>query len=605
MDTPRVMENLKSTACRKVVKKKDKEITGCNLEAPNTCNTLDTLPDCSGPKRLRSDSNAEEAVRVDVDADVPLNKQTAANVLADVTMDEDESVFVKLNQKWAARQADSRNRKPDLLAGLHNVEDREHLIFSGKIAYDAKYRILDALRKMGCKIPYIVPVAATKNLPLSAPGIQPLVRVLLETPLPDVIQKAISSGILAMGSNTWGVRRGHSPRMPNVRTWTIHTQCPKEQLKELWEDFLESLRSLYMEEEASLPNGIIRQGNDLLLRPGAWNGEVDTSNWVQLECADRTAVAMITAAIRDMEAFWPIKNRGDNAVRVDLQQIPIPSQPGRLHIRGFKATVAQADVRQLVQQYGEVRFVEVHYTENNRPTATVIMESLPNAIRLRADLDGYDASDTISQGPLTVIPQPWIAAAGGSETSDLCFICQSGHHVPDRCPQLYNSRKVIHDRREPAAGRLTAQHRCAHCMQIECSIPCVWSWEWSQIHKMDLVIRGVEDPAKSIDLTESMHEVVSPIQQVVQGKAVYITPVSGKRPEGPVSYAFVTNTRQQERATVNRLSCSVNSPIMPATVTPAAAQSSISPSMPSSSVPEVVICAVTVPSAGESPPVGL
>ena len=323
--------------------------------------------------------------------------------MADESMDEDEDIFTKLNQKWAARQADSLNRKPDLIAGLHNIEDREHLIFSGKITSDAKYQVQEILRKMGCKIPFIMPVAASKNLPLSAPGIQPLVRVLIETPLPEDLQKAITTGMLTTGSKSWGIRRGHSPRMPNVRTFSIQANCPKEQLKELWEDFLDSLRCLYMGEESN-PNGVIRKDSDILLRPGAWNGEMEHSFWVQLECSDRSAIPKLTSAIKEMEAFWPLSNRSDHALRVRPLQTPVSSHPGRLHIRGFKATVAQGDVRLLAQQYGDVNMVEVHYTEHSPPTATVIMRTMPDAVRLRADLDGYDASATISQGPFVSNP---------------------------------------------------------------------------------------------------------------------------------------------------------------------------------------------------------
>ncbi|MGA9041611.1 MAG: hypothetical protein WB421_13850 [Terriglobales bacterium] len=530
-----------------------------NTTSINNRYSMDNFLERGDPKRSRSDSE-NNAMTIVVDEEPIIENGES--------MQEEESCIKILNDKWAARQAEFRSRKPDLMAGLNNVDDREHLIFSGKNLPDAKFLIQATLRKLGCTVPFLVSVAAVKTLPASAAGIQPLVRVLLESPMPEGIKDAIANGTLTNGTNTWGVRRGHSPRMPNPKTWSIQAQCPREQLPELWADVLSNLRFLYRKaKNAEAKYGEYNE-KDVLLRPGSWSGDLNSSHWVQLECSDRGLVPAITAAILEMERFWPLKNRNENAMHPAI----LPGHPqGRLHLRGFKATVAQADVRLLAQQYGEVNFVEVHYTENNPPTATVIMRSLPDAVRMRADLDGYDASTTISQGPLVVIPQPWIAAADHSRFDVECFICKAGNHSPDRCPNLYRSRGVIHDRRPAESQRLPVGHRCAHCLQIECSVPCSWSWEWSELNSMELFVRGSEDPANAVDLTEDTHEVLQlkPSASAAQNESVtmrasYMSSLTGKRAEAPVVAA---SGNQQEQTSVGPVGVVGNSPVVTVALT--------------------------------------
>ena len=198
--------------------------------------------------------------------------------------------------------------------------------------------------------------------------------------------------------------------------------------------------------------------------------------------------------------------------------------------------------RLLAQQYGEVKFAEVHY---QKLTVQLQQSSCSPCLMLfdcGADLDGYDASGTISYGPLTVIPQPWLVPAGQGMTILECYICKSGNQVP----KLYVSRKVIHDKRTAEVGQLPATQRCAHCLQVACSIPCVWSWEWSQLHGMDLEVRGVEDPANSIDHTAGTHVVESLYAQVTPEQASYIS-----RMEASFSSVVANRTRRTAKRTAN------------------------------------------------------
>ena len=159
----------------------------------------------------------------------------------------------------------------------------------------------------------------------------------------------------------------------------------------------------------------------------------------------------------------------------------------------------------------------VHYPENEAVIATVVMADHLEAVNMRLDLDGYDASQTI--GHLRVFPQmdyynlpnTPCTECGSRHNEEkcpqkaLCTLCGSRTHLIDECFAPYPKSRAISDNRA-AAGLIGPANRCGHCLQRGCSIPCQWSHQWATSQGIVVQYRWTDKPEEAVDSRAEEHD---------------------------------------------------------------------------------------------------
>jgi len=399
-----------------------------------------------------------------------------------------------------------------------------NLVISYANNYDFRPALCKLLRELASVIPFFQNIHSTIGQHLKINTLwRPIARMLIESPMSEEMEEVLRKGELKHEGRTWRVRRGTSNRMLNSRVWTLHGKCPSEQLNELWQDALEYLQEEYCEEDN-------RSRHDVLIRTGSWDGELATSRWVQVECKDRKAIPKMKEAIKELIQFLPI---GDgNFYHEQKQQTAWrPSKCARLTIAGLAPTTTEIDIKKICSQYGRLEKVMVHYPENAPVTATVVMADHIEAVNMRLDLDGYDASQTI--GNLRVFPQVDYYNLPNLPCSEcdtrhneencpekkLCTLCcQKTHHI-DECFNPYPTSKVISDNR-PDGGVIGPANRCGHCLQRGCSIPCRWSHQWATNHGILVQYRWTDKPEEATDTRAEEHD-ASRAERAINGPQSY------------------------------------------------------------------------------------
>ena len=138
---------------------------------------------------------------------------------------------------------------------------------------------------------------------------------------------------------------------------------------------------------ARIPAGRILRSVGKLLQTGAWDGDLTTSRWVQVECKDRAAIHIITEALQELEKILQFRD-GQLSQENRRPTGLMPSKSARFTIAGLAPTTTEVDIKRLCSQYGRVEKIMVHYPENEAVTATVVMADHLEAVNMRLDLDG-------------------------------------------------------------------------------------------------------------------------------------------------------------------------------------------------------------------------